>query len=402
MGKYDENLIDKMKADVEIPKVVDDKLEEVYGKICLGEVEMKPTKRSGGRKDGAVPDEICLSRKDGWHGKSHRYLKYAALAAALLLVLMTGSGILYANPALAKDIPILGDVFGNLEKIRDDSPYPEKDKTAYEQIAEHAEPAEAKENEENITNIAEDEGISLAVSDVYCDGLELYFTLSARVEDEEMKRADFLYLMRYEEGDEIPFLGGQIYVEGTDVHSNMLTLKKAEEGVYVGLIRATSVGCGFKENNVVNVTVGGISAHRVPEKEGEEQVGYKMVDGDWKLRFDAKTDVSNNRTASPGAEQNGIIVQEVIQTPSNMRITCCAQSQWAGKALVFVVKDGNGNRVEVESGGAKESTEDGGEIYEISLAHSQADRFTMWVYDKNEEPGADGYPPVIAEIPFTM
>ena len=47
MGKYDTNLIDKMKADVEIPKVVDDKLEEVYEKICLGEVKMKQTKRGG-------------------------------------------------------------------------------------------------------------------------------------------------------------------------------------------------------------------------------------------------------------------------------------------------------------------------------------------------------------------
>lgn len=402
MGKYDTNLIDKMKADVEIPKVVDDKLEEVYEKICLGEVKMKQTKRGGRRKEDVLSDEICLLREDSQQGKYGRYMKYAVSAAVLLLVLMAGGGILYANPALAKDIPILRDVFGNLEKIRDEAPYPEKDKTAYEQIAEYAKPVEAKENEESITNIAEDEGISLTVSDVYCDGLELYFTLSARVEDEEMKKADFLYLMRYEEGDEIPFLGGQIYVEGTNVHSNVLTLKKAEEGVYVGLIRATSVGGGFKENNVVNVTVGGISAHRVPEKEGEEQVGYKMVDGDWKLRFDAKTDTSNNRIARPGVEQNGIIVEEVIQTPSNMRIKCYVKSQWARKALVFVVKDGNGNRVDVESGGAIESTEDGGEIYEISLAHSQADQFTVWVYDKNADPDESGYPPVIAEIPFRM
>ena len=53
MGKYDVNLIDKMKADVEIPKVVDAKLEEAYGRICLGEVEMK---------DGVLPD-VPIDRK---------------------------------------------------------------------------------------------------------------------------------------------------------------------------------------------------------------------------------------------------------------------------------------------------------------------------------------------------
>lgn len=392
MGKYDVNLIDKMKADVEIPKVVDAKLEEAYGRICLGEVEMK---------DGVLPDETWILRKGIRQGKPRRYMKYAASAAVLLLVLMAGSVILYANPALAKDIPVLGDVFGNLRKIRDDSPFPEKDKTAYEQIAEHAKPAEIKENEESMTNVAEDSGISLAVSDVYCDGLELYFTLSARVEDEEMKKADFLCLMSYGDGDDIPFMGGNISVDGTKVHSDVLALNKAEEGEYVGLIRATSVEGAFKEDIVVNVAAGGISAHRAHAKEGEE-LGYKTVNGEWKLRFAAKSDAANNRIAKPGAEQNGMMVQEVIQTPSNMRIKCYAPSKWSGKALVFVVKDGDGNRVDVESSGATERTEDGGEIYEISLVHSQDDEFTLQVYDKNEKPDESGYPPVIAEIPFRM
>lgn len=190
-------------------------------------------------------------------------------------------------------------------------------------------------------------------------------------------------------------------MEGTKVHSDVLALNKAEEGEYVGLIRATSVEGAFKEEIVVNVAAGGISAHRAHAKEGEE-LGYKTVNGEWKLRFSAKSDASDNRIAKPGAEQNGMIVKEVIQTPSNMRIKCYAPSKWAGKALVFVVKDGDGNRVDVESSGATERMEDGGEIYEISLVHSQADEFTLQVYDKNEKPDESGYPPVIAEIPFRM
>lgn len=90
MGKYDTNLIDKMKADVEIPKVVDDKLEEVYEKICLGEVKMKQTKRGGRRKEDVLSDEICLLREDSQQGKYGRYMKYAVSAAVLLLVLMAG------------------------------------------------------------------------------------------------------------------------------------------------------------------------------------------------------------------------------------------------------------------------------------------------------------------------
>lgn len=86
--------------------------------------------------------------------------------------MITLSGILYTNPALARDIPILGDVFGRLQEVRDNSEYPGKDNTAYENIKEHSTPVQ------EAGNSAENDIGVMTVSDAYCDGYDIYFTLS--------------------------------------------------------------------------------------------------------------------------------------------------------------------------------------------------------------------------------
>ena len=105
--------------------------------------------------------------------KKKRMYRGLGIAAAAACMVIVWSGVFYVNPALAKDIPLLGDVFGRLQKMREDNPYPEKDKTAYSNIEKHSKPV-VTEPEEEITNVAEDQGITISVTDAYCDGLDLY------------------------------------------------------------------------------------------------------------------------------------------------------------------------------------------------------------------------------------
>ena len=46
MGNYERNFIEKMREEIEISDLVNDKLEESYGKIRQGEVKMKQIRLS--------------------------------------------------------------------------------------------------------------------------------------------------------------------------------------------------------------------------------------------------------------------------------------------------------------------------------------------------------------------
>lgn len=167
MGNYERNFIEKMREEIQIPDLVNDKLNESYEKIRQDEVKMK-MKQTGLLKN---------------RNRFYRSLTAAAAAACTIAAL---SGIFYMNPALAQDIPILGNVFGRLQEVRENSEYPDKDKTAYENISEHSEPVQ------EAGNTAENEIGTMTVSDAYCDGYDMYFTLSLRVEDEELKTAGYV------------------------------------------------------------------------------------------------------------------------------------------------------------------------------------------------------------------
>ena len=94
-------------------------------------------------------------------------------------------------------------------------------------------------------------------------------------------------------------------------------------------------------------------------------------------------------------------MQEAVQTPSNMHVTCYLPAELAEKNPAFVLLDGDGNRVQNESGRYKEQ-EDGSEVLEMVFNTSQANQFVMQVYDKNAGTDENGEIPLLAEIPFSM
>lgn len=376
MGDYERNFIEKMREEIQIPDLVDDKLNEAYGKIRQDEVKMNRT---------------------GFHSNRKRVYRSFAAAAAAVCMVAGLSGIFYVNPALAQDIPILGNVFGRLQEVRDNSEYPDKDKTAYENIGEHSTPVR------ETGNTAENETGTMTVSDVYCDGYDMYFTLSLRVEDEELKTAEYFTPMHREGEDDSLYDGGRFMINQKRVWpSEISALRKAEDGLYVGLCRIASVSqedVSFEGKMTVDVGIDGLSASRASDLGYME--AFQQAEGDWNLQFEVEADTSANRAAEPDAQNNGIIVQKAVQTPSNMHVTCYLPAELAEKNPAFVLLDGNGNRVQNESSKYK-AQEDGSEIQEMVFNTSQADEFVMQVFDKNASADENGNIPLLAEIPFSM
>lgn len=381
MGNSDINLKETLQEPIEIPEIVDDSLDEAYGKIRRDEVQMKSLR--------------------GWRKKKlYKKLGIAAAAACVILVL---TGAIYVNPALAKDIPILGDLFARLQELHDNGPYPSKDKTAYENIAKHSEPIQ------DPTNVAEDEGIKMTVSDAYCDGYDLYFTLSLQTEDEVLNSADQLNLLSYRDGDPIAFYAW-LYINGEEAYPmRTMSPAKSEDGLFVALVRVSAMNFEagkFPEDVTVNIDIGGVGAQKFDEPYHEEiknyeRVGIKSVNGSWQLEFKAPIDTSQNRTVRPEAEDNGFIVQEAALTPSNTHIILHIPEEWESKNLAAVLTDTQGNRVQNEAESIIKN-DDGTEDMYMILDHSDADEFVLRLYDKNGEPDENGGPALIAEIPFSM
>ena len=184
--------------------------------------------------------------------------------------------------------------------------------------------------------------------------------------------------------------------------TELIAFRKTEDGDYAGLCRITSAGqedMSFAGQMTVNAEINGLSAYKESASGNGEK--FKEAEGDWLLQFEAKTDTSDNRVAEPGVQKKGIVIQKVVQTPSNMHVTGSVPEKLAEKNLAFTLSDGDGNRVENEYAGISRQ-EDGSQILEMECSASQADHFIVQVFDKGTGTEENSEPSLIAEIPFTM
>ena len=363
-----------LQNDIKLPDVVNARLEEAYGKIRTDKVHMKRLKEY----------------------KRKRLYSRLGAAAAVVCIIITLSGVLYVNPALARDIPLLGNIFGRLQSIRDESTYPDKDRTAYQNIEEHSKAVTEP------GNVAEDQGITVTVSDAYCDGYVLYFTVSLRTDNEELNTADYLMMLSYKEDDPIAYYP-EIGINDEEV-SGVIQLQKSENGIYAGLVRIGEnylKAGGFSEEMTVNLDLNAVGAHMLGEEEQPDipdfsRVGFKSVRGNWPLRFTASMDTSGNKMAVPNLEVNGFTLEKAVQTPSNLHITISVPEQYSEEGLAMVLTDEVGNRIYQESG------QRGASAWDLVFDHSDANQFVLQVIDKNAGVDENGNLVVLAEIPISM
>lgn len=377
MNRPETNYIRKLKKEVALPAAMDDRLEDIYEQIRKGKIRMKDAEpkiqqnRSPRRNTlhgNAAAGSFCSGRCNA----KHTAWKWTAAAAVCTVFLL--SGLCFANPAFAKDLPVLGDIFERLLEHKANSIIGDKDQTALESIAEHSVPVgeteDTAENDIGLTN-----------------------------------QADYLFMLRYEEEDSVPFGNINASINGHEADVRLLADVKSVDGTFSALSRISSSDLTeemLAEEMTVDLEINGVGAHKT-ETISDTMAGYKTIRGNWKFRFRASMDTSHNQTAEIHAEQNGFRIEEVVQTPSNTHVKCAVPAEWAGKALVFLLVDGSGNRIHPEYASSS-LLDDGSSVYEISLYQSTGDQLTLQVYDKNgtaQNPG-DIQMPLLAEIPFDM
>lgn len=411
--RLEEKMKQELCQELVIPDVVDEKLNLVYQQILSGKVQKERTVR----------------RAAAW------------IAAAAAVIVVTAGGFLFSQPSLARELPIIGNLF---KKIQDtNSRINPKDKTAYENIEKYSEKATASGNntdgipgksggntdtgtaksegatdtdtsksERNMNadteagTIADSSGIEVMISDVYFDGYDLYYTLSVRTEDEELNSSEFLTPLNFMEGDPLPFFASA-FINETEVTSVLMQPRKSEDGSFVQLVRISMDSANLTSTDTLDVrldfnAVGGTKLEDIGTYDGayQEAMGHKTVRGNWKLAFRTSADLSGTRSLISPSENQGFTVAKAAATPSNFHLTILIPYGWDVSTLVPQIFDSTGGKIDWEHISYAVDPATGQPLMEITANAAKASQFVVKIVDKTA--GTDDMPLVAAEIPFEL
>ena len=168
-----------------------------------------------------------------------------------------------------------------MQKNRAKDPYAGKDKTAYEKIEDHSANVQTPGSE------AEDNGVTVTVSDAYCDGYEMYFTMTATTDNEQINQKKYL----------LPEKSQRVQVDGVECGAE-LCLEKAEDGSFVGLGHISADFLKkkeFSDQSTVNIQFTQLYGKGENELSTTKYVeGENLISGEWSLKFTVNTDADGN------------------------------------------------------------------------------------------------------------
>lgn len=246
--------------------------------------------------------------------------KIAAGMAAACAIAITGIGA--ANPILAENM--FSSVFGNLIKNTKGEKYEKEDADRYTKIAKKTidvqEEVGKQPDAEEYTTTAEQNGVSISVSDIYCDGYMLYYTACLKTDNEDLKKSDGI-LSEFKTGG-----SQELLIDGLDLSGYTSNFQKAEDGTFVSanqvdLLSGANEAFVAKEGEtlVVNWNLYRLKGSLWDSwDENGEYTSTATVDGEWNLRFPVTVDASCNKEFQIGKEENGVVLEDAVRTKAGL------------------------------------------------------------------------------------
>lgn len=263
--------------------------------------------------------------------KKGKIWKIAAGAAAACVITVGAFSIV--NPVQAEEL--FSNVFGKLIENAQGDKYEQEDTERYKKIGENAVAIQEevdKRQEEGYILTAENDGVSISVSDVYCDGYVLYYTTTLQTDREDLKSADGIVLEK-KVGE--PY---DIKINGTYVAEVIQPFNKSEDGTFVavqkldlmapyevdlsqGTEKPVDLGIGENDTVVVDWTVHELIGNLWDswDEQGEYQSTVNVT-GEWYLRFPVTVDTSKNQAFDINKEENGVLVKRGVKTKAGLVI----------------------------------------------------------------------------------
>ena len=248
--------------------------------------------------------------------------KIAAGMAAACAVTVTAIGA--ANTTFAENM--FSSVFGNLIGNAKGEKYEEEDIERFTKIGEKSvdvqKEVEKQQDAEAYATEAECNGVTISVSDIYCDGYVLYYTASLKTENEGLEQADGILTQFKDGGSE------ELKIEGMDTTGYFSRpFEKSEDGTFVSAndidlmtdFEAEDFAPGVEKTIIVDWTVSRLEGNlwNSWDAQGEYAVTGE-VEGEWHLRFPVTVDDSGNETFAVNREENGIEVVDAVRTKAGL------------------------------------------------------------------------------------
>lgn len=367
---------------------------DLLNEVKMDEREYEENELSSQEKDRKKQEILKEVRKmEKERNKTTRKKVKIMGAVAAFAVVIGTAGV--ANPSLAKEL--FSNTFGKLIENSKGTKNEEEDTALYTTIGKGAvdvkEEVEKSDNGEAYITTAENNGVSISVSDVYCDGYVLYYTATLKTDDAGLNQADWVHTTKKSEAEYMVVNGVNVgpgtgtsfekMSDGTFVKTGQIDLMNltSEDGQLVIFDSIDSFDVDY-----VLKDLAGSDADAWDEQ--GEYVETGEVEGEWKLKFPVTVDRSQNEIVSIDKEENGIKLTNAVKTKAGLVLeveTPDFRKEPYNDSYNdpdIAIKDSQGKSLQWLSGSAKEN-QDGTAIYRIMVLYDGQTDLTLEVTNKN-------------------
>ena len=148
-------------------------------------------------------------------------------------------------------------------------------------------------------------GVTVTISDAYCDGYDTYLSLTATTDNDQVNQKDYL----------LPEKSQRVYVNGEETGAE-LSLEKTEDGSFVGLVQISAVWLAdktFKDLSTVDIKFTELYAKVENQPEPATYVeGENLITGQWNHEFTVDTDTNLINTYEVNTENNGFTESKIV------------------------------------------------------------------------------------------
>lgn len=246
-------------------------------------------------------------------GKMSKFGKIGKCVAAVVAAAVIGiGGFGYFNPVLAAKIPLIGKIF---ERVEDDAIY----------SGDYTDKKTVLTNEDSAGNldasdyIVSDKGITLTVSEAYCDGYSIFLTVNIESED-----ADFTHIPKHYTGMKVADnrTAAGFYIDGTwsvdggspELLRNTFDGEVIDSHTFAGMLK---IDLAEKQtgSGVLNLNINGLGYDDDRMLDGGEISASHWTDGSWNIAIVFAVNNTDVKTIEVGEKKGNITLEDVVVSP---------------------------------------------------------------------------------------
>lgn len=239
-----------------------------------------------------------------------RFVKVFASAAAAIAVF---SGVCVGNPAFAARIPLIGQVFSNIENdVTFSGNYSESNTVL---------------TSENINGVltnydysVSSSGVSITASEVYCDGRSVFLTVNIDVENGGLANVPEHYTDGFDKTAATVYAYG---VWGTENETQMQKLigqnfegKVIDDNTFIGMIKLDLSADMAYSDGILKLALTGIGFDDITDQNTENEVPSNQITGNWILSVPYSVNTSATEIINVNdSSDNGYGIESVLVSP---------------------------------------------------------------------------------------